>query len=60
MDVMCAWCQKEGIQNVINVIEGPSDQVSHGICDRHQEEMLQQIAQLRASKRVVNPRRRRR
>lgn len=60
MNVHCAWCEKEGIINVINKIEGPDDQVSHGICGRHQDEMLAQIEELKIGRPTANPRRRRR
>lgn len=60
MRVECAWCAREGSHHVIKIVEGPDDQVSHGICERHQEEMLEQIAHLRSSKRDINPRHKRR
>lgn len=60
MEVVCAWCEKEGVVNIMRIIEGPDDQVSHGICERHQEKMLEQIAHLQSSRRAVNPRKRRR
>lgn len=57
MRVMCAWCEKEGVETVIGIIEGPETEVSHGICEQHQEEMLKEIEEI---KRKKNPRRRRR
>mgnify|MGYP001575520188 CR=1 FL=1 len=56
MLTLCAWCEKEGRRTVLH--EGQDDQVSHGICEQHQEEMLAQIAQLHASQ-ASNPRRKR-
>jgi hypothetical protein len=60
MNVMCAWCEKEGKTVVIGTKEGPADQVTHGICKYHQDEMLQQIAALQQRLPAANPRRRRR
>lgn len=60
MRVICAWCEKEGIETVIGIIEGPETEISHGICEQHQEEMLKEIEQIKQSQRGKNPRRRRR
>lgn len=46
MEVHCAWCEKEGKPSKLKDIEGPNDQISHGICEVHQEKML---ATIRAS-----------
>lgn len=59
MDVLCAWCEKEGTRNLLKTVDGPNDQVSHGICEVHQEEMLKQIAHTYPQKRASNPRRKR-
>lgn len=60
MRVICAWCEKEGIETILGIIEGPHDLVSHGMCERHQEEMLQEIEKIKPSKQEKNPRHRRR
>ena len=42
MQVVCAWCQKEGRSRLLRVGE-PLDDTSetHGICDRHQQGLLE-------------------
>lgn len=59
MLVLCAWCQKEGKETVIKGDPNEGGQVSHGICDPHQEKMLAQISEITQS-RKANPRKRRR
>jgi hypothetical protein len=42
MRVICAWCQKEGRSGLLRVrepLDDPTD--THGICDRHQQEVLE-------------------
>ena len=58
MIVRCAWCEKEGLPADMGDKEGPKDDVSHSICDRHQEAMLKEILSTDYSNR--NPMRRRR
>ena len=42
MRVICAWCQREGRSSILRIGE-PLDDTSetHGICDRHQQAMLE-------------------
>jgi len=58
MLVLCAWCQKEGRETIIKGDRSESGQISHGICQEHQEEALKQIDEQTVRK--VNPRKRRR
>lgn len=59
MIVLCAWCEREGIRTVLKDgdANGP---ISHGICNHHQQEMLEQIVQLSEAKRAKNPKKRKR
>src|SRR4051812_29719306 len=58
MKVICAWCEREGGQTLIDDV-GLYDQhmTSHGICRNHKKEVLRQIQQLSNRK---NPRLQRR
>jgi len=58
MRVVCAWCEKEGKEGFIKDIDGPNDQISHGICGRHESEMLNELEHMVVSH-STNPRRRR-
>lgn len=58
MLVLCAWCQREGKETVIKGDPKEGGQVSHGICDPHQEKILAQIGGQTVRK--ANPRKRRR
>lgn len=60
MDVICAWCEKEGTRTKLGEKEGPEGVVSHGICDMHQEQFLEEIMRAKMLKRAANPRKRRR
>lgn len=58
MRTLCAWCEREGIETVLK--DGPKDgPKSHGICERHQQKMLDEMMQT-MPKRATNPKRRRR
>jgi len=58
MRVICAWCQNDGIETIIQ--EGDSDgPISHGICGKHQEDMLKELEKMVIT-RLGNPIRRRR
>jgi hypothetical protein len=47
MNILCAWCEEEGKQTLIGVIEsGPCTMATHGICRRHEVAVLKQIAVL--------------
>lgn len=39
--VLCAWCEKEGKTTVLNWI---GVRGSHGICERHRAELLEEAA----------------
>ena len=42
MQVVCAWCQKEGRSRLLRVGEPLEDtSETHGICDRHQQAILE-------------------
>lgn len=59
MKVVCAWCQAEGKETVMK--DGESDgPLSHGICEMHQEKMLQEINVGKPKKAAANPKRRKR
>lgn len=57
MRTLCAWCEREGIETVLKdgAKDGPK---SHGICERHQQKMLDELAK-KMLKRTANPKRRR-
>ena len=38
--VVCAWCQREGVPALMSA-GGPM--ISHGICDRHRREQLEEV-----------------
>jgi len=57
MITRCAWCEREG---KYKGEPEPTEPVSHGICQPHQDEVLEEILQMKELKRVVNPHRRRR
>lgn len=47
MNILCAWCEEEGAQALIGVIESdPCTMATHGICRRHEVALLKQIAVL--------------
>ena len=47
MKVICAWCEREGAQTVIDDVElYDQHMTSHGICRNHKKEVLRQIQQL--------------
>lgn len=47
MNILCAWCEEEGTQALIGVIESdPCTMATHGICRRHEVALLKQIAVL--------------
>ena len=54
MNVICAWCEREGKQTFISEL-GLYDRlvISHGICDEHGKLLAQQIRELRVKE---NPR----
>lgn len=56
MRTLCAWCEREGIETVLKdgAKDGPK---SHGICERHQQKMLDELM-IKTEKRKTNPRRR--
>lgn len=42
MKIICAWCEKEGLQSLMG--EKPpysSDVVSHGMCEYHEEKFIE-------------------
>ena len=42
MRVICAWCQKDGRSGLLRVREPlADDSETHGICERHQQEILE-------------------
>lgn len=57
MRTICAWCEREGRETILK--DGPKDgPLSHGICDEHQQKMLDELVQM-FPKREQNPKRRR-
>ena len=47
MKVLCAWCEEEGKQALMGVIESdPYAMATHGICRQHEVALLKQIAVL--------------
>jgi hypothetical protein len=47
MKVICAWCEREGGQTLIDDVElYDQHMTSHGICRNHQKEVLRRIQQL--------------
>ncbi len=62
MKVYCAWCEKAGRDPYLGEKEPLSDpSVSHGLCKRCEEEMMQQtVALLGPKKPQSNPSRRKR
>ena len=47
MKVICAWCEREGRQTLIDEVElYDRKMTSHGICRNHQKVLLKQIQQL--------------
>jgi len=47
MQVICAWCEREGKQTIIGEVELYDQRMtSHGICRHHQKVLLKQIKQL--------------
>jgi len=47
MKVICAWCEREGKQTLIDEVElYDRKMTSHGICRNHQKVLLKQIQQL--------------
>ncbi len=57
MRTLCAWCEREGIETVLK--DGPKDGPKfHGICERHQQKLLDEMIQI-IPKRATNPKRRR-
>ena len=47
MKVICAWCEREGRQTLIDEVElYDRKMTSHGICRTHQKVLLKQIQQL--------------
>ena len=48
--VLCSWCEREGRRTVIRWVDYPH---SHGICDRHAEEVRREIENLRAVRRDI-------
>ena len=58
MKVICAWCEREGGQTLIDNVElYDQHMTSHGICRNHKKEVLRQIQQRPNGE---NPRRQRR
>ena len=58
MRTLCAWCEREGIETVLK--DGSKDgPKSHGICERHQQKILDEITAHAQKKRETNPKRRR-
>jgi hypothetical protein len=46
MKVICAWCEREGGQTLIDDVElYDQHMTSHGICRNHKKEVLRQIQQ---------------
>ena len=47
MKVLCAWCEEEGKQALIDGTESdPCAMATHGICRQHEVALLKQIAAL--------------
>ena len=47
MQVICAWCEREGRQTLIDEVElYDRKMTSHGICRKHEKAVLKQIQQL--------------
>jgi len=47
MQVICAWCEREGTQTLIDEVElYDRKMTSHGICRKHEKAVLKQIQQL--------------
>jgi len=47
MRVICAWCQKDGRTGLLRVREPlDDDSETHGICERHQQEILETFPSL--------------
>lgn len=57
--IICAWCEKEGKTETMDMGEAPTERDSHTVCSSHQEKMLQEIAALKQRRPTANPRRRR-
>lgn len=62
MKVYCAWCEKAGRDPYIGEKEPmSSDAISHGMCKRCEDEMMEQVANtLGPKKSSTNPPRRKR
>lgn len=43
MRLHCAWCEKAGMPAFLGMVPGPEGEISHGICQRHKEELLAEI-----------------
>lgn len=58
--VICAWCEKEGKTETMDMGEAKTDANTHSICEQHQQELLREIAQLKQRRPTANPRKKRR
>jgi hypothetical protein len=58
MKVICAWCENEGRETLINEIDLFDMEVtSHGICIDHEKILLKQVHDLNPISRLRKPRR---
>lgn len=57
--IICAWCEKEGKTDVMDLGEAQTEGNSHTVCVTHQEKLLQEIAALKQRRPTANPRRHR-
>lgn len=53
MDVVCAWCEKEGVPCVLKRVPGDERYVSHGICKKHEKKLLQEIEEMRIKRNPI-------
>jgi len=60
MKVICAWCEREGVETLLGEVGGSEEFVSHGICQEHKEKLLEEATDVIISKNKSQRRRRRR